>query len=153
MKRSIYYLLFFGLLLSACFSVKFITGYDQVLDQTVNEMKKEFNLHFIKLSRTIQDNDPNNQKFENFQNYYDNLEADLITIRDRTKFLDGKAQIVKMQVLKLDSAFHVFINLHKGGLPDRPGDDRHDQRDAINSSIDAIVILQEALKTTGKSNQ
>lgn len=153
MKRSIFYLLFFGFLLSACFTVKFITGYDQVLDETVNSMKKDFNLHFIKLSRTIQDSDPNNQKFENFQDYYDHLEADLITIRDRTKFLDGKAEIVKTQIQNLDSAFRIFINMHKAGLPDRQGDDRHTDRDAINSAIDAVVILQEALKTTGKPNQ
>jgi len=96
--------------------VTFITGYDQVLDQTLNNMKKEFNVHFIKLSRTIQDNNPNNQAFANFQDYYDNLEADLITINDRTKFLDGKAGIVKQQVQNLDSAFRVFRNIRKNGL-------------------------------------
>jgi hypothetical protein len=56
-------------------------------------------------------------------------------------------------VANLDSTFRIFISLHKAGMPDRPGDDRHDQRDAINRAIDAVVILQEALKTTGKSNQ
>ncbi len=152
-KRSLYLLLLFGLFFSACFTVKFITGYDQVLDQTVNKMKKDFNLHFIKLSRTIQDTDPGNQQFEKFLDYYDNLQADLITIKDRTKFLDGKAGIVKQQIQNLDSAFRIFMNLHKGGLPDRTNDDRHDLRDAVNSAIDAVVILQEALKTTGKSNQ
>ena len=138
------------LLLVSC-KVTFITGYDEVLDQTLNEMKKDFNLHFIKLSRTIQDTDPHNQDFANFQDYYDNLEADLITINDRTKFLDGKAGIVKQQVSKLDSSFKVFIDLHKKGLPDRIGDDRHDMRDAVNSSIDAVIILQEALKSTGST--
>jgi hypothetical protein len=150
MKKSKYSLLLILLLSASCFTVKFISGYDEVLDQTVNDMKRNFNVHFIKLARTIQDNDPNNQKFENFQDYYDNLEADLITIKDRTKFLDGKSEIVKKQVLNLDSAFKLFMSQHKGGLPDRQGDDRHDMRDAINSSIDAVIILQEALKTTGK---
>jgi len=139
------------LLLVSC-KVTFITGYDEVLDQTLNEMKKDFNLHFIKLSRTIQDNDPHNQDFVNFQGYYDTLEANLITINDRTKFLDGKAGIVKQQVRNLDSSFSVFINLHKKGLPDRIGDDRHDMRDAVNSSIDAVIILQEALKSTGSTH-
>ena len=153
MKRSIFYLLFLGLLLSACFTVKFITGYDQVLDETVNSMKKDFNLHFIKLSRTIQDSDPNNQKFENFQDYYDNLEANLFTLKDRTKFLGGKSAIVKSQVLNLDSVFREFIALHKKGLPDRFGDDRHDLRNGVNSAIDAITILQESLKSTGTIKQ
>lgn len=152
MKKSISFLLLTWVFAASCFTVKFISGYDQVLDQTVNKMKKDFNLHFIKLSRTIQDNDPNNQKFVNFQDYYDNLEADLITIKDRTKFLDGKSEIVKQQVQNLDSAFRIFIGLHVAGLPDRTGDDRRDIRNAINSAIDAVVILQEALKSTGKPN-
>ena len=141
----------FILLLLVCASCKvtFITGYDEVLDQTLNQVKKDFNLHFIKLSRTIQDSDPHNQDFANFQDYYDNLEADLITINDRTKFLDGKSAIVKKQVETLDSTFRVLIELHKKGLPDRVDDDRHDMRDAVNSSLDAVIILQEALKSTG----
>lgn len=141
-----------GLIFSAC-KVTFITGYDQVLDQTNNKIKRDFNLHFIKLSRTLQDTDPNNQQFGKFQDYYDNLEADLITLKDRTKFLGGKSVIVKSQVNNLDSVFHIFINLHKQGLPDRPGDDRRDIRNGINASIDAITILQESLKSTGKTPQ
>lgn len=142
------WLLFFFI---AC-RVTFISGYDEVLDQTVSKVKRDFNLHFIKLSRTIQDRDPNNQKFANFQDYYDNLEADLIVLRDRTKFLNGKSTIVKQQVTNLDSAFQGFVRLHKAGLPDRTNDDRHDLRDGINSAIDAVTILQESLKTTGKTN-
>lgn len=153
MKIPKYATLFLFILFTSCFTVTFISGYDEVLDQTLNQMKRDFNLHFIKLSRTIQDSDPHNQDFANFQDYYDHLEADLITIKDRTKFLDGKAGIVKQQVQILDSTFMVFIGLHKKGLPDRTDDDRHDLRDNVNSSIDAVILLQEALKTTGKTNQ
>lgn len=149
MKHHAGRLLLLLLLFCSC-TVTFITGYDEVLDQTLNSMKKEFNLHYIKLSRTLSDNDPNNQDFANFQDYYDNLQADLITITDRTKRLDGKAGIVKQQVQNLDSSFQVLISLHKSGM--RDGDSRVDIRNAINSSIDAVIFLQEALKTTGKTN-
>ena len=142
--------LFCFILLSSC-KVTFITGYDQVLDQTLGKIKRDFNLHFIKLSRTFQDTDPHNQDFVNFQDYYDNLEADMITVKSRSQSLDEKAKIVKEQITNLDAAFKVFISQHKAGLPDRVGDDRHDMRDAINTSIDAITRLQEALKTTGKT--
>lgn len=150
MKKYILYVAVILFFFSAC-KVTFITGYDQVLDQTNNKIKKDFNLHFIKLSRTIQDTDPTNQQFDKFQDYYDNLEADLITLKDRTKYLGGKSAIVKNQVSNLDSVFHEFINLHKRGLPDRPGDDRRDIRNGINASLDAITILQESLKSTGKT--
>ena len=139
------------ILLTSC-KVTFITGYDQVLDQTLGKMKRDFNLHFIKLGRTIQDTDPRNQDFVNFQDYYDNLEADMITIKSRSQSLDEKAKIVKEQIANFDAAFKVFINQHKAGLADRQSDDRHDMRDAINTSIDAITRLQEALKTTGKTD-
>lgn len=138
------------ILLLSC-KVTFITGYDQVLDQTLGKMKRDFNLHFIKLSRTIQDTDPHNQDFTNFLDYYDNLEADMITIKSRSQSLDEKAKIVKEQITNLDATFKLFINQHKAGLPDRVSDDRHDMRDAVNTSIDAITRLQEALKTTGKT--
>jgi len=152
MKKYCLYVTLAALILTAC-RVTFITGYDQVLDQTTSKIKRDFNLHFIKLGRTIQDTDPNNQAFEKYQDYYDNLEADLITVKDRTKFLGGKSVIVKSQVNNLDSVMHAFVNLHKAGLPDRPGDDRRDIRNGINASIDAITILQEALKSTGKTPQ
>ncbi len=152
MKKYCLYVTLAALILTAC-RVTFITGYDQVLDQTTSKIKRDFNLHFIKLGRTIQDTDPNNQAFEKYQDYYDNLEADLITVKDRTKFLGGKSAIIKSQVNNLDSVMHAFITLHKAGLPDRPGDDRRDISNGINSSIDAITVLQEALKSTGKTPQ
>jgi hypothetical protein len=149
MKNSIARILLMLVLFTSC-KVTFITGYDEVLDQTLNRMKKEFNVHYIKLSRTLTDTDPHNQDFTNFQDYYDNVQADLITITDRTERLDGKSAIVKQQVQNLDSSFNILINLHKRGLSD--GDSRPDIRDAINSSIDAVIFLQEALKTTGEAN-
>lgn len=154
MKKGFYFILMLSVLFASCFNVRWISGYDEILDQTLNKVKKDFNLHFIKLSRSFSDTDPNNQKFENYLDYYDNLEADMITIKDRTKNLDGKAAIVKTQILTLDSSFKAFIVFHKKGITDRPieVDDRHTERDAINSSIDAVIFLQESLKTTGKSN-
>lgn len=154
MKKYFCLVLVSAIFLNSCFTVKFISGYDEVLDVTVTKMKRDFNLHFIRLSRTFQDNDPNNQQFENFQDYYDNLEADLIVVRDRTKNLDGKSTIVKEQVQNLDATFTVFIAMHKKGFADRPKevDDRHSERDAVNSSMDAVIYLQESLKTTGKAN-
>jgi len=152
MKKYLFYPVMVLVFFAAC-KVTAITGYDQILDQYTQKIKKDFNLHFIQLSRTIQDSDPSNQQFEKFRDYYDNLEADLITIKDRSKFLEGKSAIVKSQVNNLDSAFHEFINLHKRGIPDRPGDDRRDLKNGINSALDAITILQESLRSTGKFSQ
>lgn len=147
MKRIFSLIALVCLLSSTACTVTMITGYDQVLDQTLNKIKTDFNLHFIKLSRTLQDNDPNNQEYAKFQDYYDKLQADLITIKDRTKFLGGKSAIVKQQVSNLDVAFQQFISTHKQGMSDRQNDDRHEMRNAVNTSIDAVTFLQQALKT------
>ena len=135
--------------LSAC-TVTFITGYDQVIDSTLTKMKSDFNLHFIKLGRTIQDGDPTNQKFRNFQDYYDHMEVDLITLEGRARNLSAKSEIVKKQIHNLDSVMHSFEALHKASIPDRPDDDRRDIRNGINSAFDAVIKLQEELKSTGK---
>ncbi|NOT75122.1 MAG: hypothetical protein HOP08_09360 [Cyclobacteriaceae bacterium] len=140
-----------ALVVSAC-TVTFITGYDQIIDTTLTKMKSDFNLHFIKLSRTIQDSDPVNQKFDNFQDYYDHLEVDLITLNGRSKNLGEKGDIVRKQIQNLDSIMHAFENMHKKGIPDRAGDDRRDIRNSINSSFDAVIRLQEELRSSGKVN-
>ena len=138
-----------ALTLFSC-TVTFITGYDQVIDTTLTKMKSDFNLHFIKLGRTLQDNDPLNQKFENFQDYYDHMEVDIITLEGRVKNLGDKSIIVKQEIYNLDSIMHGFETLHRNGLTDRAGDDRRDVRNAINSAFDAAIRLQEELRTTGK---
>ncbi|WP_026897426.1 hypothetical protein [Daejeonella oryzae] len=136
---------------TAC-RVTFISGYDPLIDGTATKIKRDFNLHFIKLQRTLQDTDPENQKFENFLEYYDNLEVDLMVVKDRTQFLESKSTQVKKQVSNLDSAMRVFIKIHKAGMADSQIDDRRDIKNAINSSIDAVIRLQEELRTTGTIN-
>ena len=135
------------ILLTAC-KVTFINGYDPVIDQTATQIQSDFNAFWFKLSRTIQDNDSSNQKFENFQDYYDHLEADLLSLTKRASFLPAKSKIVQQQVHNVDSTMHDFIKFHKNGIPDRQGDDRHDRLDAVNASLDGLIKLQEELKNS-----
>ena len=132
-------------LLFAC-KVVLVSGYDPIIENTLTQLQKNFNLHFIKLSRVLQDSDPNNQKFTNFQDYYDQMNADLIVIKSRARFLDKKASLVQKQINNLDSTLHVFEDRHKKGFEDSKVDDRHDIRDGINSSFEALIKFQEELK-------
>src|SRR5678815_3424165 len=100
------------LVVSAC-TVTFITGYDQVIDTMVTKMKGDFNLHFIKLARTIQDSNTSNQAIDNFQDYYDQMNADLITVTGRASNLGEKSKIIKDQIHNLDSILHAFESMHK----------------------------------------
>lgn len=129
----------------AC-KVTFIAGYDPIIEETVTKLQKDFNLHFIKFSRTIQDADPLNQAYKNFQDYYDEMNADIITLKSRSRFLDKKSVLIQKQINNLDSTFHAIENQHKKGFTDNIMDDRHDIRDAVNSSVEAVIKLQNELK-------
>lgn len=144
--KIIQFALLLSLIVGSC-KVVFISGYDPIIETTLTELQKDFNLHFIKLSRTFQDDDPNNQNFKNFQGYYDQMNAELIVLKSRVKYLDKKGTIVKKQIVNLDSTLHAFESLHKNpGFKDSAVDDRHDIQDAINSSFEAVIRLQEELK-------
>ena len=149
MLRKLLFFIIFTLILFSC-KVTFISGYDAVIDETLIKIQRDFNLHWIKLSRNLKDNDPNNQAFENYQDYYDNLETDLIVLNTRVTFLPPKSDLIKSEIVNLDSAFSTFIALHKQGLSDNLIDDRHDIRDNINGTIISITKLEEVLKRSGK---
>jgi hypothetical protein len=139
-------LVFLTLLVTSC-SVVFIKGYDPIAESTLTKLQRDFNLHFIKLARTIQDDDTKNQSFTNFQDYYDQMNADLFTLKSRVRNFDKKGGLVKKQINNLDSTLHAFEMLHKNpGFKDSNIDDRRDIRDGINSSFEAVIKLQEALK-------
>jgi hypothetical protein len=132
--------------LNSC-KVTFIAGYDPTIESTVTKLQRDFNLYFIKFSRTIQDTNPSNQNYVNFQDYYDNMNADLQIIQSRSKYLGKKSDIVKKQIENLRNTLLSIEKFHKEtGFKDNPADDRHDIRDAANSSFEAVIRLQEELK-------
>jgi hypothetical protein len=152
MKRNSW--IFICLFAVSC-TVTFITGYDQILDETTTKIKRDFNLFWIKFDRTLRDTDSTNQRYVNFLNYYDELEVDLITLKDRANVLPPKSALVRKQVNNLDSLFHLFIDVHKKGIKDiNPAalvaDDKRDYKNAINSSLNAVIRLQQDLKNSGK---
>jgi hypothetical protein len=150
-KKNIFLLsLFF---LTSC-KVVFITGYDRVVDDTATKLKHDYNVFFAKLSRTIRDEDPNNQKHVNFLDYYDNMEADLRTLEDRTISLpEKKSDQVKSQIKNIKLLMIDFMDAHKKGfkdLSDTVKDDHHDAANNINIALNALLKTQEVLKTTGE---
>ncbi len=125
--------------------VVFIAGYDPIIESTATKIQNDFNVHFIKLQRTISDSNPNNHNISNFQDYYDHMNADLITLRARSKYLGKKGTLVLKEINNIDNIMHVFENLHKRGFTDSP-DDKRDIQNGINSAFDALIKLQEELK-------
>jgi hypothetical protein len=154
MKSKIILAFISTIFLVSC-SVVFISGYDPVIDDTATKLKRDFNVFFKKLSRAINNTDPSDQKFENFQDYYDNMEVDLKTISDRSLNLEKHSDRVKTEVENIQKIMFEFRDRHKNpGFKDLSPpiitDDHHTDFDVINTSINALLKLQEELKTTGK---
>lgn len=147
---SILTVLLLSILMVSC-KVTLITGYDSYIDETTMKMKRDFNKHYFRLVRTLHDTDPDNQHIDNFKDYYDEMEVDILMLQDRSKYLGKKAAIVQQQVENLSQLLHQFQKLHERGLKDNSGDDKKDIQNAVNSSLNAITELQMALKTNGKS--
>ena len=148
------FLLMAVLFLEGC-KVTLITGYNETIDATATKMKSDFNLFFIKLSRALCTADTaHDQNIKNFQDYYDNMEVDLRTLKDRAVFLGNKSGIVKQQIRNVDSVMHGFKNFHTKGFRDIDcnanfKDDKHDLSDDVNLSLDALIKLEEEIKATG----
>lgn len=146
-KKHVLLLLIAGTILFGSCKVTFISGYDPIIETTVTKLQRDFNLYFIKFSRTIQDTDPNNQDYKDFQDYYDNMNADLQILKSRAKFLGKKGSIVKQQIENLEKTLQSIEKFHRDtGFKDNMSDDRHDIKDAANSSFEAVIKLQEELK-------
>lgn len=150
MKIKLIFSLAFLLLLVSC-KVVFISGYDIVIDETATKIKRDFNVFFIKLSRTIKTQDNgNDQSFANFQDYYDNMEVDLKILEERTTSLPDKSEIIKAQIENIKKELMNFEEDHKKGFKDSTLDDHHDRLNNINIAINSLLLVQEKLKTTGK---
>ncbi|MGZ3884703.1 MAG: hypothetical protein ACXVPD_11005, partial [Bacteroidia bacterium] len=70
-------------LFTAC-KVTFIAGYDPIIEQTATKLQKDFNLFYIKLSRALQNSDPADQSITHFQDYYDNMNAEMTVLLSRS---------------------------------------------------------------------
>lgn len=149
--------IFLLLFLSASCRIILISGYDAVLDDTTVKMKRDFNLFWLRFDRSIRDNNPRNQDYQNFLDYYDQMDVDLMIIDDRAAILPAKSQQVKSQVQNIRQLFSALKNTHQKGIKDIAAndplaDDKHDYRNGINSALNAIMLLQQELKTVEKSN-
>lgn len=151
MKLKLLLIMLFFMMLTSC-KVAFITGYDFIIDETATKLKRDFNVVFIKLSRNFKTQDNNvDQSFINYQDYYDNMEADIKVLQDRTVTLPKKSEIVKKEVDNIKTLLLDFESRHKNqGFKDSQIDDHRDDLNGINKAIDALILLQEKLKTTGK---
>ena len=66
--------------------------------------------HYCILARDVRDNNPLNQAFADYQGDYDNLQTDLLILRDRAVYTGAKGEIVRQQI---NNANNLFYGVYK----------------------------------------
>lgn len=145
LKYSLFYFVFL-LLFQSCSSVKLISDYDEITDNTITQLQRNTSNYFVVLERTIGTNESN---YENFISFFDGAKVDLNTLQIRTAAFE-KNEIVQNQINELKEMFINLESLHKLGFTSLNSIDALQQ--PFNSAFTAIIKLQIALKR-GLKNQ
>jgi hypothetical protein len=136
----------FFLVFQSCTSVKLISDYDEITDNTVTQLQRNTSNYFVVLERTIGTVESD---YENFISFFDNAKVDLNTLEIRTAAFE-KNKIVQNQIQELEKMIDNLENLHKLGFTSLNSIEVLQQ--PFNSAFTAIIKLQIALKR-GLKNQ
>ncbi|MDY8134679.1 hypothetical protein [Aquimarina sp. 2201CG5-10] len=127
-------------LIQGC-SVRLISDYDNITDKTVTELQEKVSNYFVRLERTINNNDE--VKYENFIKQFDAIKVDLNNIEVRAAALE-KNRIIQEKVKELKNAIENLESSHKEGFS------HYDQikplKRSFNVIFTAMVKFQLALK-------
>jgi hypothetical protein len=138
-KSRIIYLGFILLVLSSC-TLRLISNYDEITDNKVTEIQGKFAQHFVKLERVIGTDE---STYERFIPFYDEVKADLSTLKIRANSIDKNELVIK-QLELLELSISDLEKLHKIGF--KKPEEIVPIRNAFNSSFTAIIKFQMALK-------
>lgn len=136
----------FLLLFQSCSSVKLISDYDEITDNTVTQLQRNTSNYFVVLERTV---GTPKADYENYISFFDNAKIDLNTLEIRTAALE-KNEIVQEQISELKKMIENLEKLHKLGFSSAEMIEPLQQ--PFNSAFTAIIKLQMALKR-GKNNE
>jgi hypothetical protein len=135
----------FILLCQSC-SVRLISDYDSITDETVIELQEKVSNYFVKLERTVGSEEAN---YQNFTTLFDTLKVDLNTLEVRAAAIDNN-RIVQQQIDGLKNMVENLESLHKLGLSSY--DQIKPLKASFNSAFTAIVKFQIAQKRGKKNN-
>lgn len=128
------------MLVQSCTSIKLISEYDEITDNTVTELQEKVSDYFVKLERIIGTDEA---KYESFVQQFDKIKVDLNTLEVRSAAFD-KNRIVQQQVIELKKMIMKLESLHKLGFSNY--DQIRPLKQSFNSAFTAIIKLQLALK-------
>ena len=145
-KKSILssFLILMIIFTQSCISIRLISEYDAITDQTLTEIQEEVSSYFIKLENSVGTEE---SSYDNYKDQFEKIKIDLNTLEVRAKAID-KNRIVTEQIKELQKMITNLENLHKSF-----GEDGYQSYDLIkpnlnsfNNAFIAIIKLQLALK-------
>ncbi len=86
MKKNWFTIFALSLLLTGC-HVMFIGAYDQVTDESIQQIQNDVSTLIVKLERNIDDNNAAANKYENFRNSYENIAGEIESLKIRCSSL------------------------------------------------------------------
>lgn len=133
------------LLFISCTSIRLISDYDSITDQKVTELQQDFAHYFVKMERII---GTDAARYENYVPFYDQMKANVSTLRIRAYAFD-KNEIVIKSINLIDENISNLESLHKLGF--KKVSEIIPIKNAFESSFTAIIKFQLALK--GRDNK
>lgn len=123
--------------------VMFIGAYDQVTDESIQQIQTEVSTLLVKIEKNITNNTPDENKYENLKNEYDNIEGKIKSLEIRANSLP-KYKIISQQIITLENNIKNLEEFNKIGFTNLQPVQIIDSTFQVQFS--AMAALQNGLK-------
>lgn len=123
--------------------VTLIGAYDQVTDESIQQIQTEVSTLLVKIEKNITNNTPDGNKYENLKSDYDKIEGEIKSLQIRTNSLP-KYKIISQEITTLENNIKNMEEFNKTGFTSM------DPVQVIDSTFQvqfsAMIALQNGLK-------
>ncbi|HZW71320.1 MAG TPA: hypothetical protein VFF57_10600 [Hanamia sp.] len=123
--------------------VMLIGAYDQVTDESIQQIQTEVSTLLVKIEKNITNNTPDGNKYENLKSDYDKIEGEIKSLQIRTNSLP-KYKIISQQITTLENNIKNMEEFNKTGFTSMEPVQVIDSTFQVQFS--AMIALQNGLK-------
>lgn len=135
-------LLLFFILTISCTSVKRISDYDEITDQTLTSLQQTVSGYFVQMERNVNTPKAHMMLYDQF---FDDAKVKLNTLEIRTAALDNNQHVYE-QVIELQEMIRNLEKLHQIGF--KSAEEIRELQKPFNQAFTSILKLQLALRRT-----
>jgi len=123
--------------------VMLIGAYDQVTDESIQQIQTEVSTLLVKIEKNITNNTPDGNKYENLKSDYDKIEGEIKSLQIRTNSLP-KYKIISQEITTLENNIKTMEEFNKTGFTSMEPVQVIDSTFQVQFS--AMIALQNGLK-------